>query len=119
MRPLSVRMSGLKKNELLVHINHSHSSHPDILKDNTTYSYSYIYCIVYHSIHQWRMLIYITIVNGSNNTVWGSGYSAHKAVGRFAEHDIYMVSCVHRKCQTRAGVSEDINKLFECVKDLI
>ena len=26
-----------------------------------------------------------------------------------------MVSCVHRKCQTRAGVSGDINKSFECV----
>ena len=41
--------------------------------------------------------------------------SAHQAVGRFAEHHIDMVSCVHRKCQTRAGVSRDINKSFECV----
>ena len=26
-----------------------------------------------------------------------------------------MVSCVHRKCHTRAGASVDINKSFECV----
>ena len=26
-----------------------------------------------------------------------------------------MVSCVHRKCQIRAGVSGDVNKTFECV----
>ena len=26
-----------------------------------------------------------------------------------------MVSCVHRKYQTRAGVSGDINKTLECV----
>ena len=31
------------------------------------------------------------------------------------EHRIEMVSCVHRKCQTRADVSGHINKSFECV----
>ena len=49
-------------------------------------------------------MICIAIDNGSDNTVGGSYYSAHKAVGKFAEHHIDMVSCVHRKCQTRAGV---------------
>ena len=34
---------------------------------------------------------------------------------KFAEHHIDMVSCVHRKCHTRAGVSGDINKTLECV----
>ena len=56
----------------------------------------------------------ITIDNGSNNTVGGSYYSAHQAVGKFAEHHIYMVSCVDRKCKTRAGVSGDVNKTLEC-----
>ena len=60
-------------------------------------------------------MICITIDNGSDNTVEGSYYSAHQAVGKFAEHYIDMVSCVHRKCQTRAGVSGDINKTLECV----
>ena len=32
-------------------------------------------------------------------------YPAHQAVGKFAQYHIVMVSCVHRKCQTRAGVS--------------
>ena len=46
----------------------------------------------------------------------GEGYySAHQAVGKFAKHHIDMVSCVHSKCQTRAGVSGDINKTLECV----
>ena len=31
------------------------------------------------------------------------------------EHHIDVVSCVHRKCQTLAGVSGDVNKTFECV----
>ena len=31
------------------------------------------------------------------------------------EHHIDMVSYVHRKCQTRAGVSGDVNKTRECV----
>ena len=31
------------------------------------------------------------------------------------EYRIDMVSCVHRKYQTLAGVSVDINKLIECV----
>ena len=60
-------------------------------------------------------MICITIGNGSNNTVGGSCHSAHQAEGRFTDHNINMVSCVHRKCQTRAGVSRDINKSFECV----
>ena len=54
--------------------------------------------------------ICIAIDNGSDNTVGGSYYSAHQAVGKFAELHIEMVSCVHRKCQTRAGVSGDVNK---------
>ena len=54
--------------------------------------------------------------NASDNTVEGSYYSAHQAVGKFfAEHHIDMVSCIRRKCQTRAGVSGDINKTLECV----
>ena len=60
-------------------------------------------------------MICIAIDNGSDNTVGGSYYSAHQAVGKFPEHHIDMVSCVHRKCQTRAGVSGDINKTLECV----
>ena len=54
-------------------------------------------------------------MHGTNNTVGGSCYSAHQAVSRFAEHHIDMASCVHRKCQIRAGVSGDINKSFKCV----
>ena len=60
-------------------------------------------------------MICIAIDNGSNNTVGGSCYSAHQAVGKFAEHHIDMVSCVHRKCQTRAGGSGDDNKTLEWV----
>ena len=60
-------------------------------------------------------MIYIAIDNGSDNTVGGSYYSAHQAVGEFAEHHIDIFSCVHRKCQTRAGVSGDVNKTLECV----
>ena len=48
-------------------------------------------------------------------TVGGSYYSAHQAVRKFAERHIDMVSCVHCKCQTRAGVSVDVNKKLECV----
>ena len=55
------------------------------------------------------------IDNGSDNTVGGSYYSAHQAVDEFVEHHIDMVSCVHRKCQTREGVSGDVNKMLECV----
>ena len=61
------------------------------------------------------MIIFIANDTDRNNTVGGSYYSAHQAVGKFAEHHIDMVSCVHRKCQTRAGVSGDINKTVECV----
>ena len=60
-------------------------------------------------------MICIAIDNGSDNTVGVNYYSAHQVVGKFAEHHIDMVSCVRRKCQTRAGVSGDINKTLECV----
>ena len=60
-------------------------------------------------------MICIAIDNGNDNTVGGSYYSAHQAVGKFTEHHIDMVSCVNRKCQNRAGVSGDINKTLECV----
>ena len=58
-------------------------------------------------------MICIAIDNGSDNTVGGSYYSAHYAVGEFAEHHIHMVSYVHCKYQTRAGVY--VNKTLECV----
>ena len=57
----------------------------------------------------------IAIDNGSSKTVGGSCYSSHQAVSKFTEHHIDMVSSIHRKCQTRAGVSGDINKTPECV----
>ena len=60
-------------------------------------------------------MICIAIDNGSDNTVGGSYYSTHQAVGKFEEHHIDMVSCVQRKCQTLAGVSGDVNKTLECV----
>ena len=60
-------------------------------------------------------MICIAIDNGSYNTAEGSCYPAHQAIGKFAEHHIDMVSCVYRKCQTRAGVSGDVNKIPECV----
>ena len=60
-------------------------------------------------------MICIVIDNGSDNTVGGSYYSAHQAIGKFVENHIDMVSCVYRKCQTRAGVSGDVNKTLECV----
>ena len=60
-------------------------------------------------------MICMAIDNGSDNTVGGRYYSAHQAVGEFAEHHIDMVSCVHRKCQTRAGVFGDVNKTLESV----
>ena len=60
-------------------------------------------------------MICIAIDNDSNKTVGGSYYSAHQAVGKFTEHHIDMVSCVHRKFQTRVGVSGDVNKTLECV----
>ena len=69
--------------ELLIEINYSHSSHLDILKDNSTYSYSYTYSILsYALIHQCRLLIFFTIDNGSNNAVGGSCYSAHQSASR-------------------------------------
>ena len=60
-------------------------------------------------------MICIAIDNGSDNTVGGSYYSVHQAVGKFPEHHIGMVSSDHRKCQTRAGVSGDVNKTLACV----
>ena len=60
-------------------------------------------------------MICIAIDNGSDNTVGGSYYSAHQAVGQFAEHHIDMISCVYRICQTGSGVSEYVNKTRECV----
>ena len=60
-------------------------------------------------------MICLAIDNGSDNTVGGSYYSPHQAVGKFAEHHIDMVSCVHSKCQTRADVSGDVYKMLECV----
>ena len=89
---------------------HTHTYIPTPIHTHT-YTYSHLYIL----IHQCRLLICITIANGSNNTVGGSCCSAQQAVSRFAEHHIDMVSCVHRKCQTRAGVSGDINQSFECV----
>ena len=71
------------------------------------------YSPTYPSV-QWRLLLCITIDNGSNNTVGGSCYSAHQAVSRFVYHHIDMASFVHFKCQTRAAVSVKINKSFEC-----
>ena len=59
-------------------------------------------------VYQWRLMISIAIDSGRNNTVGGDCYSAHQAVSKFAEHNIDMVSCVHRKCQTRTGVSGDV-----------
>ena len=64
-------------------------------------------------------VICIAIDNGSDNTVEGSYYSAHQAVGKFAEHHIDMVSCIGRKCQTLVGVSGGINKTLECVTILL
>ena len=89
----------------LIQITHSHSSHLDILKDNSIPILILIHIIcspIYPSVHTADMH---TIDNGSNNTVGGRCYSAHQAVSRFPEHHIDMVSCVHRKCQTRAGAS--------------
>ena len=37
-----------------------------------------------------------------------------KLYADFGTPHCYMVSCVHRKCQTPAGVSEDVNKFFGC-----
>ena len=59
-------------------------------------------------------MICIAIDNGSDNTVGGRFYSAHQAVGKFPEHHIDMVSCIHRKCQTGADVSGDVNTMVEC-----
>ena len=60
-------------------------------------------------------MICIAIDNDSNNTVGVSYYSAYQAVGIFVEYHTDMVCCVHCKCQTRAGVYGDVNKMLECV----
>ena len=60
-------------------------------------------------------MISIAIDNRSNNTVGESYSSTHQAVGKFAEHHIDMASYVHRKCNTRAGVSGDVSKTLECI----
>ena len=66
------------------------------------HSYTYItYSPTYPSVETDN--ICIAVDNGSNNTVGGSYYSAHQAVGKFPGHHIDMVSYVHRKCQTRAA----------------
>ena len=44
---------------------------------------------------------------------------AHKAVGEFAEHHIDMVSCVHRKCQTQAGVSGEVKGTAPAVNKFV
>ena len=77
------------------------------------------YMIIHHTLTYWGIILsminpFIAIDNGSDNTVGGSYYSAHQAVGKLFCH-IDMASCVHRKCQTRAGVSGDVNKMLECV----
>ena len=59
-------------------------------------------------------MIITAIDNGSYNTVGGS---THQAVGKFAEHYIDIVSCIHRKCQTRAGVSGDQALEFITITD--
>ena len=86
------------------------------------------YEVIRHTLTYWEVILSMIIaihitysptypsVNAvSNNNVVRSYYSAHQAVSKFAEHHIDMISCVHRKWQTRACVSEDINKSFECV----
>ena len=55
------------------------------------------------------------IDNGSNNILLEEAVSANQSVSKFAEYHIDMISCVHRKCQTRAGVSVDVNKTIEYV----
>ena len=75
--------------------------------------------VIHHTLTYWgiilSMMICITIDNGSDNTVGGIDYSAHQSVGKFAEHHSDIVSCVQRKCQTRAGISGDVNKTLESV----
>ena len=55
-------------------------------------------------------MISIAIDNDRNNTVGGGCYSVHQAVSKFVEQSIDMVSRVHCKWQTRAGVSGDVYK---------
>ena len=100
-------------------INYSYSSHLDILKDNPTYSYSYKYNVLSHlsitgdgwyaSLHwQWQWQYCwkkLLLCSSSCKQICGTPHCYH----------IDMVSCAHRKCQTRAGVSGDVNKSFECV----
>ena len=60
-------------------------------------------------------MISIAIVNGRNNTVRGGCHSANQAVSKFADHNIDMVSLVHRKCPSRTCVYGDDYKTLECV----
>ena len=60
-------------------------------------------------------MICIIVYNESHITAGWSCHSAYQAVSRFMEDHINMVSCGHRKCQTRAGVSRNIIKSFEFV----
>ena len=99
---------------ILINYKVIHHTYIDILRDNSIYDRSYTYNTL-PLIHQWRLMICIAIDNGSNNIVGGRYYSAHHVVGKFAEHLIDMVSCVNRKCQTRAGVSGDVDKTLEYV----
>ena len=62
-------------------------------------------------------MISIAIDNGRNNTDGGGCYSVHQAVSKFGEHNTDMVSWVHRKCQTRAGVPGDVYKMLECATE--
>ena len=70
---------------------YSHSSHIDILKDNSTTDYSYTYNILSH-FHQWWLLICITIIyNDCNDNLWRRCHSAHQAVSWFAQHHIILI----------------------------
>ena len=46
---------------------------------------------------------------------WGKLLPCSSSCRQFVEHHINIVSCVHLKCRTRAGISRDINKTLECV----
>ena len=60
-------------------------------------------------------MIRIAIDIGSNKYCWRKLLLFSSSCKQFEEHHIGMVSCVHRKCQTRDGVSGDVNKMLECV----
>ena len=58
------------------------------MRDNPIGDQSYTYNMLSHleTDDQWRLMICIAIDNGSDNTVGGSYYSAHQAVGKYLEH---------------------------------